>query len=212
LNNNSLFITKKYKGYVNKNHYPDLWKRKEILYYNHIKYNNYSFLVYPNTKNNYEFYILDNNNLLIKREINNHENLTLKIINEINNQIYYFDIPFSNKIFTLLKTNGIFSNNKNIQYIESFKVIESHYNDKFEANIILDHNNKKKIIVKRIDSEHGWDQDLKLSCCLLPELINEYNNKASYQNLIEYYSNSENKECINVHIGLSKNNYIVCDV
>ena len=210
--NNNLFITKQFKGYLNKNHYPDLWYKKEILYYNHISYNNYSFFVYPNTNNKYEFYILNNNNLLIKREINNNENLSLKIISELDNKIYYFDIIFSNKLFTLFKTNGLFSYNQNIQYIESFKIIDSEYNDKFETNIILHSNNKKIIIVKRIDSEEGWNQDLKLSCCLLPEFINEYNNKVTYKNLIEYYSNTENKECIDIHIGPSKDNYIIKEI
>jgi mannosyltransferase OCH1-like enzyme len=185
--NNNLFITKEFKGYVSTNHYSNLWYKKEILYFNHIKYNDYYFYVYPNSRNTYEFYILNNNNLLIKREINNNDNLNLKIINEKINEQYFLNIPFSNKLFTLVRTDGIFSYNKNIEYVDSFKIIDSQYNDKFEVNIIFDYNNKKKVIVKRIDSEEGWDQDLKICC---------------YASI----------ESIDIHVGPSKENYIIKEI
>jgi len=185
--NNNLFITKEFKGYVSNNHYSNLWYKREILYFNYIQYNNYSFFVYPNSRNIYEFYILNNNNLLIKREIINNDNLTLKIINEKNNEQYLLNIPFSNKLFTVLRTDGLFSCNKNVEFVDSFKIIDSPYNDKFEVNIIFDYNNNKKLIVKRIDSEEGWDQDLKLCC---------------------YLSN----ESLTIHVGPSKENYIIKDI
>jgi len=185
---NELFITKQYKGYLNRNHYQDLWFNRKIVYYNQTQYENYSFYIYPykNNDTKYNFYILNNNLLLIIKEYNDFENYKFKIINETTNKEYSYELPHNNKCCTLLKTDGFFSENKNIQYLESFKLADTTYSDKFDINIILDHNNLKKMVVKRTDNEGGWGQDLKI--------------------LFRYIDDSE---LYNIDIGPSSENYIV---
>ena len=166
--NNELIITKAFNGYSNNNHYSTLWANKLILYKNIVfqEINNeiFKFYVYPHNHNDqYNFYILDKDNIIIERSDANggwKNELKVNVIIETENSENLINIGTSNYKYKLYYQKNLFEQiNYNTNY--DIKKIDTEYNDEFNFKIIH-YNNILKLIVIRTDSNNGWGQNLRV--------------------------------------------------
>lgn len=166
--NNELIITKAFNGYVNNNHYSNLWFNKLILYRNNIEQeinnNIYKFYIYPHhSSDQYNFYIIDENRIIVERSDTNsgwRNELKVNLIVENNNIENFIDIGPSNSKYKLYNQLKLLENlNYNLNY--DIQKIENEYDDQFEFNIIY-HNDTLKMIIIRTDNSSGWGQNLQI--------------------------------------------------
>ena len=165
--NNKLVILKNYNGYghTGNGHYSHLWWNKEILYKNYICQNNYKFYIYSHNNNDiFNFYIFNENNLIVERVDRNSGwgfDYKLKIIDEINNKTHLINLGTSNHKFKILNLDSILNMCVN-SILDNFEIIENNENDIFDIQI-NEYNNIYKIIVIRLDNDEGWGQNLKFN-------------------------------------------------
>ena len=181
--NGEYIITKSALGYNNNGNetYASLWFKNEILYKNAVFEYNYIFYTYPNNSSDiYKFHIFNENSFIVERVDNNSwaNNLKVKIMNDTNSDQLKLTIGNSNDKFKLFDIGYNFFDIKNI--VKHFNYSEE-FENKFDVRIISQFN-KNKLIVKRLDKNIGWKQDLYLNIILLDERY------------------------INIHVGNSNNN------
>jgi len=168
--NNKIIIYKFFNGYTHTGdgYYPVLWNNNEILFKNYMCINDFKFLIYPNKfYDAFNFYIFDENNLIIERIDNKNNgwghNYNLKIIDDINNSLFSINFGISNNKFKIFNFENdwkkIKFNNKSI--LSNFEIIENREGDLFNINIVK-YNFLYKLIIVRTDGDKGWAQNLKI--------------------------------------------------
>ena len=166
--NNEVIITKAFNGYLNNNHYSDLWFNKLILYkniiINEINDNIYKFYVYPHHHpDKYNFYILDENRIIVERNDSNsgwNNDLKINLINESENTENSINFGKSNSKYKIYEQLNLFGSlNYNINY--DIEKIDNEFEDEFEFNIIC-YNNLLQLVIIRVDNHCGWGQNLKI--------------------------------------------------
>jgi mannosyltransferase OCH1-like enzyme len=188
--NGQYIITKSALGYnYNGNEaYAVLWRKNEVVYNNILFLYNYIFYVYPNNSNDsYMFYIIDEKSFIIERDGGENgwgNNLKIKIINDDNNEELKLNIGDSKNKYKLYNIDYNFFNVNNI--VKSFNYSDEH-SDTFDVKIISD-SIKNKLIVKRLDKDIGWGQNLNLNIILIDDKI------------------------LNINVGNSNNNIKVMDI
>ena len=160
--NNHTFITKSYQNFESTGiHYSTLWFRREILYKNFIILNNYKIYVYAHDFNDlYNFYIFNNNTLIIERyDINSGwgNNLKIKIINEDNDLEEMIEIGNSDNKYKKFIFNNNFLENYNL--INNFIYKSDQANDIFDVSIIKNLSYYYILIIRK-DTDTGWSQNL----------------------------------------------------
>lgn len=167
--NNEIIIFKNYNYYsqIHNNHYSILWREYKIVYKNIITYFSYKFYTFPYKQTDiYNYYIFDNNVLIIERIDKNEgwlNNLTIKCIDYSINEIFNINIGTSDKKYKIMTFDNNFF--KQTNFISSFTIENTFDNDTFNINIIK-YNEIYKLIVIRTDINTGWGQDLKLNIIL----------------------------------------------
>jgi mannosyltransferase OCH1-like enzyme len=170
-----LFITKNYKSFNNygKKHYSVEWRALEILYKDFFIIGDYKFYIYPFKFNDkYNIHIYNNNSILVERIDSNEgwgNNLKIKMIDEIENKIFFLEIGSSRNKFKLVELSNNYILNIN-NYIKTYKYDTSIYNDKFNANIVKCNGTIYNIIITRIDKNSGWAQNLNMEIVLTNDI------------------------------------------
>jgi hypothetical protein len=110
--NEKLFANTHYKGYYYNNvtpkeEYADLFYKREIYYLNLRKINNYTIIIFPHHySDSYDFNIVDNSSIIIKRNDSNEgwgQNLRIKLIDNNTNNIKIINVGNSKNNNIIIK-------------------------------------------------------------------------------------------------------------
>ena len=150
---------------------PHYYLYKKNLHFNYFESEYYKIQIF----NDYKFYIHVKNNIITVQRIDSNEgwdlNLELNIYNKILRKANVIDIRNSPRNIIQIKIEDNFSLYEKIHYeTDEYKIfyISEEYNDTFNVHY---NEEKKLILIKRLDKEQNWGQDL----CL--KYINKKTNK-----------------------------------
>ncbi len=172
--NNKIIITKNYRHFSSGSHYAALWKEFKIVYQNYQKIFDFHFYIPPHTNTDLFAFHWYNEDFLLVERIDSSDgwgaSYELTCLYDVDNKKYKLHIP--NSPHKILPIEILIPFNKK-KYVLPFidNVIELHpdslvFKDRFDFKVQEINGNQWKWIVRRIDSNEGWGQDLKVNVLL----------------------------------------------
>ena len=173
--NNQILITKNYRHFSSGAHYAILWKEFRIVYQNYQQVFDFHFYIPPHTNNDTFAFHWYTNDFLLAERIDRSEgwgaSYELTCFYDGDNKKYKLHLPNSESKIVPVEIVIPFDKEKyKLPTIDN--QIELHpdslvFDDRFDFKVIVI-GNQWKWIIRRIDDNCGWGQDLKVNVLLKP--------------------------------------------